>query len=305
MVDAANWRQFSRGQTEPEVLRDGEFLRVPLRITDAEAVQSVQTDRQEFSLGYGAEIRFEAGDHNGEAYDAVATNFRYNHLAACRTARGGPELRITDERQAPEGPKMPKLVIVDGLPVDVSDAAAAEATISKLVGDRATAQADATDTKALLSTANTTIAARDAEIVGLKDAVEKAKVTPQQMRDASASLARSVTLAKALGATVTDAMDEPAVRKAAVSHKMGDAAKDYTDDQVAAAFDGLVSTLPATVVARAPVVDSLRSVIGEVPVATGDAATLAAKARDARQQRYETAHLGAGAPKPANGAAAH
>ena len=42
MVDATNWREFAGGQTGEEVLRDGEFLRVPLRITDHQAVQSVR-----------------------------------------------------------------------------------------------------------------------------------------------------------------------------------------------------------------------------------------------------------------------
>lgn len=303
-VDAGNWREFSRGQTDDQVLRDGEFIRVPLRITDAEAVESVLADRKEFSLGYGAEIRFEPGvvaegEFKGQAYDAIAAGFRYNHLAACRAARGGTELRIVDERPNPEG-KMPKIVTVDGLPVDVSDAAAAEATIQKLVGDRATAQAEATDAKANLATANNTIAARDAEIVTLKDQVAAAAVTPKQLQDAAASYARTVTLAKALGATVTDAMDEPAVRKAAVSHKMGDRAANYNDDQVAAAFDALAAALPANI-ATPPVTDSLRPVIGNLaPV--GDAAAQAAAARDARRQRYETAHLGASAPKPGTAA---
>ncbi len=125
MVDATNWREYSRGDTDAQVLRDGEFIRIPLRVTDAAAVTSVRTDRKEFSLGYAADLKLEAGVFDGQPYDASVTNIRYNHLAACRAARGGPELRIVDERpveqRQPEGTPMPHIVMVDGLPVDVSN----------------------------------------------------------------------------------------------------------------------------------------------------------------------------------------
>lgn len=308
MVDAANWREFAKGETGEEILRDGEFLRVPIRVTDAGAVASVGSDRQEFSLGYTANLRFEAGTFGDQAYDAVATDLRYNHLAACRTARGGEELRITDERTTPTpqppGATAVKNILVDGLPVNVADAAAAEATISKLVGDRATAQAEATDAKAATAAANTTIAARDAEIITLKEQVAQATLTPQALRDAAVSYGRTVAIAKALGATVTDAMDEPAVRKAAVAHKMGDKAAAFTDTDNTAAFEALAAGLPANQ-AAAPVHDALRTVLADGPPATlGDAEKAAATARDARQHRYAHAHEGAAAPKFTNGAAA-
>jgi len=292
LVDATNWREFTRGETGDEVLRDGEFMRVPLRVTDAAAVSSVRRDRQEFSLGYNAELRMEPGQFGDQAYDAVMSNIRYNHLAACRTARGGPELRIVDEQTTPPAtgaPKMSKILMVDNLPVDVSDATAAEATISKLIGDRAAAQADALDAKGKLATAETTIAARDAEIVGLKDQVKNSQLSPAALRDAAANYARGVANAKALGATVTDAMDLPAVIAAAVAHKMGDAAKGYTPEQNAAAFDALVAGLGNQ---AAPVGDALRDTIIATPVSANDATVAASDARAKRLERYAGAHRG-------------
>lgn len=305
MVDATNWKEFAGGQTGEDVLRDGEFLRVPLRITDADAVRSVKDDRQEFSLGYSAKIKLESGTFADQAYDAVLSDIRYNHLAACVAARGGSELRIVDERPpvtpAATGANAVKNILVDGLPVNVADAAAAEATISKLLTDRAAAQADVQDTRAKLSTAETTIAARDAEIVGLKDELGKAKLSPQALRDAAASYARTVATAKALGATVTDAMDEPAARKAAVVAKLGDKAAAYNDEQVATAFDVLAAQLPAgsttpAAPGAAPVTDALAAVIGDQPQAQGDQAKAFTDARAKRFSRYENAHV---APAPA------
>ena len=103
-VKATNWRDHAVGDVGDEVMRDGEFVRVPIKIMDAEAIDSIKTDRREFSLGYTAEMIPETGVHDGQPYDFVAKNFRYNHLAAVARARGGESLRIIDERN-PDGVK--------------------------------------------------------------------------------------------------------------------------------------------------------------------------------------------------------
>lgn len=300
MVDATNWREFTRGQTDAEVLRDGEFMRIPLRITDAEAVNSVTTDRKEFSLGYSATIRMEPGEYNGQAYDAVAGNFRYNHLAACRAARGGPELKIVDERPHGIGAKPVKIVLVDNLPVDVENATAAEATISHLVATRDAAVQDCRAAQGTVAERDATIVAKDAELATLRDQLAAATLTPAQLKDAAASFGRTVASAQRLGATVTDEMDEPAVKAAAVKAKMGDAAANYTADQVATAFDTLVSLLGDASgggsVGISPATDPVRSVMLGGTANVGDANTAFADARAKRFQRFETAHRGAVAP---------
>lgn len=295
MVDARNWREYTRGETGDDIIRDGEFMRVPLRVTDADAVKSVQDDRQEFSLGYTAEIKMQDGTSpKGEAYDAIASNIRYNHLAACRSARGGTELRIVDERPArqPEGNTMPHIVLVDGMPVDVANPETAATVVKNAIAARDTAQGALEDSQTALATANTTIAARDAEIVALKDAAESGKLTSQQLRDAAASYARTCALAKAVGATFTDAMDEGAVKAAAVVHKMGDAAKDYTPEQFVAAFDALTAGVKPAPVADAA--DPLRAALVDgTPQAQGDLETKFRDARQARMDRLANGHLNA------------
>lgn len=98
-VTSSNWKALAVGDVGDEVVRDGEFVRVPLKIMDARAIDSIKADRQEFSLGYTAEMVPEAGVHDGQPYDFTAKNFRYNHLAAVAHARGGTSLRIIDERK--------------------------------------------------------------------------------------------------------------------------------------------------------------------------------------------------------------
>lgn len=294
MVDATNWREFARGETDGQVMRDGEFMRVPLRITDAAAVQSVQSDRREFSLGYTADLKLEAGVFDGLAYDAVATNLRYNHLAACRAARGGPELRIVDERpgsRQQEGTPMPKIVMVDGLPVDVSNPDTAEQVVQRAIAARDTATAALDASQSAFAAEQAKVAALDAEVATLKDAAEKNKLSPQALRDAAASYARTVAAATALGATVTDAMDEDAVRKAAVTAKLGDKAANYTADQVASAFDVLAATVPDAKGAVSDAADPLRAALQDgKPASQGDQAAAFADARAKRLARFEDAH---------------
>ena len=286
MVDAKNWKEHAKGETGEQIMRDGEYIRVPIRVTDAAAVDSVRSDRQEFSLGYTAEIRAETGVHDGQAYDAVLSNIRYNHLAACRYARGGPELRITDERPAPKPKGLPMLILIDGLQVDVSNPEVAAQTVRNLIAARDAANTDAKAAEAALADARNTIAARDAELVTARDA---AKASPAALRDAAAAFARTAAAAKALGATITDEMDVEAMQRAAVAHKMGDAAKAYSAEQVTAAFDVLAAS--ATVVTDA---DPLRTMLrdGGAPANLGDAQKAFADARAKRLDRFANAHKG-------------
>jgi hypothetical protein len=356
MVDAQNVLEYRRGGTGGQVLRDGEFMRIPLRIEDAGAVTSVRTERKEFSLGYAADLKLEAGVFDGQAYDASVTNIRYNHLAACRAARGGPELRIIDERSvfndtvagakkwllkaialhekhmegkapttgvageasqklmmtqmqnalseitgsAPDRtPKMkmgdnlmPHIVVVDGLPVDVSNPESAAAVVKAAITARDTANGALEASQTALTTANNTIAARDGEIVTLKDSLEKAKLSPQALRDAAGDYARVSATAKALGATITDAMDAQQIRDAAVAHKLP--GKTYaTDAERNAVFDVLAAAVkPTGLTDAAP--DPLRALLADgQPTTLGDAQSKADQARNARFARFANAHTGA------------
>ncbi len=186
---------------------------------------------------------------------------------------------------------MPHIVVVDGLPVDVSNAETADKVVKQLVTARDTATGALEGLQTALTTANNTIAARDGEIVTLKDSVAKAALTPQQLRDAAGDYARVSATAKALGATVTDAMDAQAIRDAAVAHKLP--GKVYaTDAERNAVFDVLAASVkPADVTDAAA--DPLRAMLVDgQPASQGDASKAFTDARAARLARFETAHRG-------------
>lgn len=98
-VNAKNWKKYSGGQTGDEVVRDGEFVRVPMVMMDQKLIDAYEKDGiKELSMGYSTDIQWRAGvTDSGEPYDAVQTAIRGNHLAVVPVARGGDQLRIGDE----------------------------------------------------------------------------------------------------------------------------------------------------------------------------------------------------------------
>lgn len=138
-----------------------------------------------------------------------------------------------------DGAPTMKTMLIDGLTVDVSNADTAMATITTLIAARDAATGKVTGLEAKSVADAATIVAKDAEIAKLTADVAAAKPTLQQLRDAGKQFAVIEGKAKAMGVTVTDAMDEAAIMKAVVDKAMGDKAKDYTADHIAIAFEAL------------------------------------------------------------------
>src|SRR5206468_6069513 len=96
-IDAGNWKELSVGHSGGDVARDGEFVRVPLVLMDAHAISAAQSGKSQLSVGYGAKLKWEAGQTpDGQLYDAMQQEIRANHIALVSVARGGDKLRIGD-----------------------------------------------------------------------------------------------------------------------------------------------------------------------------------------------------------------
>lgn len=232
-VTPDNWRDHARGQTGDEVVRDGEFIRVPLMLTDAAIIAAVESGKRELSMGYAAELDFTPGITDaGEKYDAVQKNIRANHLAVVTTARGGPKLAIGDDKGTLK--MTTKIVHVDGLPIETNDAGAAviarlQSDIAKLTADNAAAVAKLT----------ADVATRDAQIDDLKSKV----VTDAQIDARAVARASLLDTARRIAPDVkTDNLSDADIRKAVVVAKCGDAViADKSADYIAARFDILAT----------------------------------------------------------------
>lgn len=263
-VNSANWRDHARG-TVMGAVRDGEYLTFDLLLTDASAIAAVDGGKRELSNGYAAELefgRFTAAD--GTVCDARQSKITGgNHVALVDRGRAGPDCAIKDSAfalcdaiTASELDRLKaslndaketsvKTITLDGLPVKLDDAVAVEAAFTKLQGQISDAQAQ-------IATLTTDKANLEAEKVTLTAQVADAKLTPAALRDAAKAYAQTVDKAKALGVEVADDMDEPAIRKAAVIAKIGDAAANWTDEQFAASFATLTADSKAVVENLAP-----------------------------------------------------
>lgn len=287
-VTSENVRDYQVGITDGEIMRDGEFARIPMLIMDAEAIRAVTGGKREISQGYGCVLDWNPGQTQaGEAYDCAQTQIRANHTAIVDFARGGSSLKIGDSKKM-------RTILIDGHSVEVSDAAEiaignlqrqltdATAQVAKLTTDAATAG----ETVAKLTTEAAT---KDAQITTLTKQVADSAITPAMLRDAAAAYNRTVSIGKALGVTVTDVMDESAIKSAAVTAKLGDAAKGWTAAQIDTSFATLAANIPAATVA-----DGMRAAITEITPQAGASTVVAdaGKARNARLEHYANAHMG-------------
>lgn len=268
-VTAGNWKALAVGDIGTEIARDGEFVRVPLKLMDAAAIQAVQDGTREISMGYSTGLELRDGvAPDGTRYQAVQTGpIRINHLAIVPQARGGSNLRIGDEAgtwgaspiisQQKDADmadaKGTRTVMIDGLSVETTDAGAQ--ALEKLMKDAAaaaTAHGVALAAKDKdIATRDAELAAKDAEIAKLKAAVVDGAALDKLVADRAALSAKAKTIAPAV---VIDGKSAAEIKRAVVIAKLGDDYKDKSDAYVDAAFD---------ILADAPETDGIRAALGD------------------------------------------
>jgi hypothetical protein len=240
LIDATNWKDHAKGQTGDEVLRDGEFVRVPLMLMDKDAIEDWANGKKQLSMGYTMDLKITDGQTpDGEKYDAIQTNLRMNHLALVSRARGGSELRLGD-RKPKEDSNMSDVklttILVDGLSVETTEPGAQ--AISKLLKDLAAAHKE-TATSAEAHTK--AIAGKDTELAG-KDA-EIDALNGKQLSDADIDKrvndrADLIATAKQIADKDYTGKSDNDIRKMAVSAVLGqDTIEGKSDDYVLARFE--------------------------------------------------------------------
>ncbi len=238
LVTADNWKEHASGYTGDQVVRDKEFVKVPFIITDG-ALKSMVMDQgvRELSMGYTSLVDFVDGvTPEGEPYDAIQRDLRMNHLAIVPRARGGSELRIGDNKRKDTtmvDPTKTRTVVVDGLPIEVTDAAVA--AIEKKQGEIQALTVKLADAGKAHDTA---MAVKDAQIADLQT-----KVLSDAALDARVEArVKLLTDAKVLVPTLVVAGKSDAdVKRMVVASKFGDAAvTGKSDDYVSARFDILI-----------------------------------------------------------------
>lgn len=301
LVSSDNWKQHAVGQTGDEVTGEAIFIRVPLMVSDGATIRDIEAGKRELSAGYTCDLDFTPGTTpTGEAYDAIQKNIRLNHVAIVQAGRAGSQVRIgdgavkwgaspvNDATPEKDPPMTLKTVTVDGIPVEVTDQGATViATLQQRIADAAT-KATATETAhaAVVDGLNKQLAAKDAEIDGLKAKVVDAAALDKLV----ASRANLVTVAKAIAKDVkVEGLTDAAIRKAVVTAVLGDAAvKDKADAYIDARFEILAED--AAKKAANPA-DPFAAALKDGIQPTGDADKAVTDAYAAMVKDMQSAHL--------------
>ncbi len=95
LVNAENAKKLAIGYTGETIEDEYPHIIANMVITDHTVVQKIKSKKKnELSLGYTVDLVPESGTYNGEPYEFIQKNIRYNHLALVDEARAGPEAKI-------------------------------------------------------------------------------------------------------------------------------------------------------------------------------------------------------------------
>ena len=180
MIDSDNWREHAIGHTGDVVEKADQFVRTELVVNDAVSVRRIDSgERKEISCGYRCELDMTSGTTpEGERYDAIQRNIRYNHvgLGPENWGRAGKQVALildsgdmvfdtppTDSVQSNpmSEPKAPVKIKLDGKEFDFGS----EAHVGYLE-----AKADAADKR--VKEAEAKVAEKEAELAKFDSAVD-------------------------------------------------------------------------------------------------------------------------------------
>lgn len=298
-VTADNWKDLAKGEVSTEAVWEGNKIKLPLIVKDAEAIQAIQGGMRELSAGYTCVLDWTAGETpEGEAYDAIQRDIRVNHLAIVPRGRAGSECRIGDDAEAwgaapiqtsdkKEGPMPDALtsVVLGDKAVQVTPDAAV--LLEQFKADQSQKHAD--EMAKLTATHDAAVAAKDKELADKDTKIADLEGKVLSDADLDKRVATRAALvadaAKVDSSVKTEGLSDAAIRKAVVEAKLGkDVIADKTEAYIEARFDGLLDAVGDGAS------DPLRNVLGDMkpPKASGGLS----KAYDERNTALQDAWKG-------------
>lgn len=177
-VTADNWKQLAVGHVGDDVGHDDTFVTGHVRIEDAATVQAVDAgDRRDLSCGYDCVLDPTPGEYQGQRYDAVQRDIRYNHVALLPPGRGraGPSVSlrldgaaIEVSRADAQGNAMKKVIKIKGREYRVDD----DGELAQAQGAADAGQSAEDKLSAALATSEDALKKALAELAGLKAAMD-------------------------------------------------------------------------------------------------------------------------------------
>jgi uncharacterized protein len=209
-VDAKNWRDLAVGDAR-DIKRAGVFMDAELTFKSKDAIAELDDGKSQLSNGYAFDLDMTPGTTpDGLAYDGMQRNIRGNHVALVDAARCGSACRVADSTPTGDSEMSTQKITIDGIPVEVSDVAAA--AVTKLLKQ----VADATDRASAAEAKLTGMVAADthAKVVADLAAAQKDAMTPAARDAMVADWAAALSTARRLvPEIVTDGKTCHAVRR--------------------------------------------------------------------------------------------
>lgn len=82
VVDSATYKQDAVGHVEGPATEGSKYVTADVVVQDARVVGMIERgERREISCGYRCDLEVKSGEWNGERYDAIQRNVRYNHIS--------------------------------------------------------------------------------------------------------------------------------------------------------------------------------------------------------------------------------
>lgn len=241
---------------------DDNYIETKITVTDADTIAKIESGKQiELSCGYNTDVVEESGEYNGEHYDCIQTNIRYNHVALVKGGRAGSKARIYcdsaddaatiefDIKLDEEEPMTTKTLIALSV---------AAATVGSFKADAISFEIDKDmhPTIQPLIERNDALVAHATELQTKLDAMQgtmdelktkaDAKMEPEVLNTLVAERADILGVAAHAGLKDFDSKSNAEIKKAVISVKNdGVNLDDKSDDYIGARFDAITEQIKA------------------------------------------------------------
>ena len=237
ILTPASASKFAVGTNGENIRQDSDLLMSSFVVHNKTAIDAIENGKREISPGYLCDLQDAPGEWNGQKYDFVQRNIRYNHVAIVDRARGGRQLSIKmdgDENYfQEENPMLGKVKLDSGCEYECPQEVVAAFNQVSVKLDAAEAQLVAGK-----SELDTLKADRDSLKVRLDEA---------EKRDMSGEISARVALASQVKAIVgdkvkLDSFDPQVLKCAAIAHRFPSIKLDgKSEDYVNAQFDIVIN----------------------------------------------------------------
>jgi len=263
LVTKDNWKEYSHGDVRGVAKASDSHVGAEIVFKTPEIIGALDSGKCELSNGYKFNLDMTAGvSPNGEAYDGIQRQIRGNHVALVDKARCGSACRVHDNAPAGNNKEIPmtdRKIVVDGIPLEVSETTAG--VIEKLAKDRDEALKMATDADSKVEELNATHKAETealvAEHTAQVDELKKDVITPEIRDSLIPAWAAMIETVKKHSTVATDGKTCTQIRREFVEQIAVDAEKsavvapvlagksvaDASDEAISIAFGVLAISL--------------------------------------------------------------